>query len=713
MENLNIIVSLVDSCQDKGLCQTEDTWEALMVLLSGTEDLLRKGNMTLAEYQAASDEARKADKDGFAWIPCSARDPEAGRSQANMDMAYLLVLDIDTGMLLADVKSRIAGLEAVIHSSYSHTPEKPKWRVVLPLAAPIPAAQIGRVFDHFQEKFDGKLDASCGHDPARLYYLPACPKDAAHLFVYEHLEGQLLDGVAIASEAVATRGKERAPKAPGKPGDGLSLSVGVAVGSRNNEAFKRACALFEEGRPELEVTGELVSWNELNAPPLDEKELMQTIWSARKHVERKGMAAVAENDQIVGELNRLYAWVRKPCRVYRFEDGDFVSIDVLRQQYANAMVRVQVGDSTRWLTHIDVWHRSPARRTHANIDFVPGGGPVVGDDINLWKGWGVEAALGDIKPWDDMLDHLFSGHPDMRRWFEQWVAYPIQHPGEKLTTAVVLWSAKQGVGKSMVGETIGKIYGKHFRTISAAELHGQFNGWMKGCQFALGEENSSSDQRADANKLKHLITGTTIFVNEKFQPALELTNCANFLFTSNHPDAFHLDDSDRRFFVWEITGGRKPNEFYDNFIEWRDKRGGLPALMDHLQRVDLTDFLPKGNAPMTDAKQEMIRQSKSDVERWLGDTLEDRVSAIEVFGKEISCLDEITEMYNRLRRSRTTTTAISRALRRHHSYASRRVVTRSGRKQLCSLVNHDHWDAADNSAWAVEFERRGRAGLSM
>lgn len=712
MKNLNIVVNILDNCREKTLYQQEATWQELLVLLSGSGGIFRKGSMTLAEYQAASDEARKADKDGLAWIPCSVRDPAEGRCQANMEMAYLLVLDIDTGMALSDVKERIAGLEAAIHSSYSHTPEKPKWRVVLPLAEPIPATDIGRVFDHFQAKFGGQLDSSCGHDPARLYYLPACPSDAEGLFVYEHLEGELLDGFAFAGKH-ATASEEGAYATKASPGGGLSLAVGVSSGSRNNEAFKRACALFEGGLSEHEVTSALVSWNALNTPPLEEKELHQAIRSARKKVDRKGEATAAAVDEIVDAMNERYAWVTKPCRIYRFEDRDFVSIEALRQQYANTSVRVSVGDSVKAMTHADAWHRSPSRKTHANVDFVPGASSIVGNDINLWQGWGVAPVAGDIKPWKEMLEHLFSGHPDMRRWFEQWAAYPIQHPGEKLTTAVVMWSAMQGVGKSMVGETVGKLYGNHFRTISAAELHGQFNGWLKGCQFALGEENSSSDQRADANKLKHLITGTTIFVNEKFQPALELKNCVNFLFTSNHPDAFHLDDADRRFFVWEITGGRQSNEFYDNFIDWRDKRGGLAALMDHLQRLDLTGFLPKGNAPMTEAKLEMIRQSKSDVERWLSDALEDGASAIAVFGKEISCLDEITETYNRVRRSRTTTTAVSRALRRHHSYASRRVVTRSGRKQLCSLVNHDRWGSADNSAWAAEFERRGRSGLGM
>lgn len=452
MKNVILIVNILNSCQAKTLGQEETTWEELQVLLSGKGEFLRKGSMTMAEYQTASDEARKADKDGLAWIPCSAFDASGRRVQENMDQAYLLVLDIDTGMSLDDVKSRITGFEAVIHSSYSHTPEKPKWRVVLPLAAPIPAAQIGTVFDHFQEKFDGLLDSSCGHDPARLYYLPSCPGDAEPLFVHEHLEGELLDGATLVGKLATTPVKSIPAAAPAKTGGALSLDMGVTVGSRNNGAFKRACSLFVDGLSIEEVNSALEGWNVLNAPPLDEKELQQIINSARKNVESKAVAAATEIDKIVCDMNDLYAWVNKTCRIYRFEQQDFVSIEALRQQYANAVLRVQVGDSVKWLTHADIWLRSPKRRTHTNIDFVPGGGLTIHNNINLWQGWGVVPVVGDLKPWEEMLDHLFTGHPDMRRWFEQWAAYPIQHPGEKLTTAVVLWSAKQGVGKSMIGE---------------------------------------------------------------------------------------------------------------------------------------------------------------------------------------------------------------------------------------------------------------------
>ncbi|MFZ0630231.1 MAG: hypothetical protein WA374_09135 [Acidobacteriaceae bacterium] len=37
------------------------------------------------------------------------------------------------------------------------------------------------------------------------------------------------------------------------------------------------------------------------------------------------------------------------------------------------------------------------------------------------------------------------------------MAYPLQYPGTKLYSAVVLWTAQQGVGKSLLGYTMQQI----------------------------------------------------------------------------------------------------------------------------------------------------------------------------------------------------------------------------------------------------------------
>ena len=689
----------VESCKSTTLLPVHSTWEEMLTLLSGA--CLRHGELSLKDYIAASDEQRKAEKDGAAWIPCSVLDEAGRRIQANMHEAHLLVLDIDSGMSLEDVKSRLSGLEAAIHSSYSHTLEQPKWRVVMPLKEEIPANHLGELFDHFQARFDGLLDPACGHDPARLYYLPACPSDAESLFVFEHLTGEVLDAKSMLEAPPAFSSAEAAPLAVG---DTTMTTVGTREGSRNNEAFKRACTLFENGHSLDDTLTAMEGWNLSNEPPLELSELRKAVKSAEKHVAHKA-SANAELDQIVNQFNEQYAWTEKHSYVYRVAHRDFVSIEKLRQQYANTKVRVKEGDTLKWVTHADVWHRSSRRRQHLTVDFMPGKASVSEDKINQWEGWGVTAQPGDITPWNELLDHLFSGDTVMRRWFEQWLAYPLQHPGTKLTTAIVMWSIKQGVGKSMIGETMCRIYGNHGKIISAAELHGSFNNWMRATQFVLGEENSSSDRRADSNKLKVLITSEKVVINEKYQPAFESMNCANFMFTSNHADAFYLEDADRRFFVWEITADRKPDEFYAKFVDWRDNGGGSAALMDYLLKLDLTGFNPKGNAPQTTAKVEMIRQSKSDLERWLADVLEDKISITAAFGKEVAHVNEIAEVYNREQRCRSNSTAVSRALSRHAPHAKRRVVTKRGRQSLVSLINHDQWDKADNSAWQSEYNR--------
>lgn len=698
--NHTMHMNWVEGREASAMTPVESTWEDMLTLLSGA--CIRICDLSLADYQSANDEERKRAKDGAAWIPCSVIDQYGRRKQSNMDEAHLLVLDIDTGLQLEDVKRAISGFEAAIHSSFSHTPEHPKWRVVMPLKEPIPANDLAKLFDHFQERLGGKLDASCGHDSARLYYLPACPKDAQELFHFEHLQGEWLDGMAVLT---AKTPKEEIVAAPPEVAQPSPLTTGVAEGSRNNEAFKRSCTLFENGHSTDEVMEAMNGWNLSNNPPLDPRELARTVKSAEKHVARTATAGSSDIDSIVNMLNEKYAWVVKHSCVYRFEHCDFVSIEKLRQQYANTKIKMNVGDSIKWVTYADVWHRSAKRRQHLNVDFMPGKPKIFDEKINQWEGWGAEARPGDITPWNEMLDHVFAGDAAMRSWFERWLAYPLQHPGTKLTTAVVLWSIKQGVGKSMIGETMCRIYGEHGKIITAVELHSGFNNWMRAAQFILGEENSSSDRRADSNKLKVLITSDRVYLNEKYQPAIDTKNCANFMFTSNHADAFYLEDADRRYFVWEIKAERKPDAFYANFVDWRDNRGGAEALMDHLLKLDLTGFSAKGNAPITEAKEEMIRQGKSDLERWLTDVVEDEISVRSVFGKEVAHINEVAEVYNREQRCRSNSTAVSRALCRIAPHAKRRVMTRRGRQSLVSLINHEHWEKADNSEWQSEYNR--------
>ena len=135
----------------------------------------------------------------------------------------------------------------------------------------------------------------------------------------------------------------------------------------------------------------------------------------------------------------------------------------------------------------------------------------------------------------------------------------------------------------------------------------------------MGDEIACEDnnRRAIYTKMKAWITQLEVFVTEKYVPDYKIRDCLNYYFNSNSPDAFYLVDEDRRFAIFEAQGAVMKPQFYKDFIEWRDTKGGAEALMYHLLHLDLAGFDPKGRAPETRAKREMIAGGRSYVESWV------------------------------------------------------------------------------------------------
>lgn len=259
---------------------------------------------------------------------------------------------------------------------------------------------------------------------------------------------------------------------------------------------------------------------------------------------------------------------------------------------------------------------------------------------NTWKGWGLEPKKGDIAPWKWLLDFLFkNAEPEARRWFERWCAYPIQHPGVKMFSSAVMWGVVQGTGKTLVGHTLMRIYGKENSSeINDDDLEGNYNSWAENKQFVYGDEvTGKNGSRQLADRLKGMITRPSVRIKVKYVPEYVLPDCVNYLFTSQHPDAFFLEDSDRRFFVHEVVGDPAPVEKYKGYDTWLKKDGGAAALFHHLLHLDLGDFDPKAHALWTRAKGSMIVDNKSDLGLWVSQLKEDPTSALRVkYGEKVA-----------------------------------------------------------------------------
>ena len=139
--------------------------------------------------------------DAPGWLPVEfAAGREEYRHRSNVGAIWALVCDLDEGILLHEVQEALRGmgLRYVLHTTWSHSIDHHKARVVLPLSEPCPAFRWEAVWaagSRWAEAHGMTVDAAC-KDPSRYYVLPALPADASpqrvSWFVGESRDGDLL-----------------------------------------------------------------------------------------------------------------------------------------------------------------------------------------------------------------------------------------------------------------------------------------------------------------------------------------------------------------------------------------------------------------------------------------------------------------------------------------------------------------------------------------
>ncbi len=357
----------------------------------------------------------------------------------------------------------------------------------------------------------------------------------------------------------------------------------------------------------------------------------------------------------------------------------------------------------------ELWLKWKQKRRYRDIVYEPGCEAVVENNINTWPGYGCEPKKGTIKPFTDLLNYLFDGEQELKEWFIKWLAFPLQRPGEKNLTAVLLHSRVHGVGKSFVGYIMGEIYGDNFNVVGQEDLQGSFNGWVVNKQFILGEEITGSNSRAQSDRLKNMVTREKLNVSIKYQPEYTIADLANFLLTSNHVDALFLEETDRRAVIHDVDRPAKAFEFYDRIDKWRANNG--PAHVFHylLNEVDLGDFNPKRPAPTTSAKAEMIALSKSDVDLAI-QAIHEQPDAILKTGQMVNACafltaSQLQHYINNYTGGHSTLIAISKSLRRG-GFKQRSIGTDEGVKRLWCVRDYlDVWQYKSPQAWANEYAK--------
>lgn len=445
------------------------------------------------------------------------------------------------------------------------------------------------------------------------------------------------------------------------------------------------------------------------------------------YLEAHGVEALAQLPVVeFAESARLYAFndefavVDRPPSVMALRDSHLINLNqfMLRtraRRHSVAGLKRDGSPAVRMESTAEKWLEWPGRRHHPRVTYAPGQSDVCADgSINTWRAPSVVAAKpprGGLDPYITLRDHLFASAPETREWFEAWAAWPLQHPGAKMASAVMLHGRRTGTGKSLLGLTLGACYGHNFGQIERDAIYRPFNSWSVDKQFILADEVTGSDRRQDADALKTLITRTAIEVNIKNVPQYVVPDVLNYFFTSNHPDALVLDDDDRRFFVICCDVPPLPQEFYQSYGEWL--RGAGPSyLLHYFGTLDLAKFDPFARPPRTGAWADMVYHGKSAVEQWVRELLEDPDRVLKGDGDTVPPGDLWTSWD--LARSfeigctRGKSVAVGRALAKAGSV--QRHLGNVGKARVYAIRNIDKWRTASVAECATHYaDTRGGA----
>ncbi|EJN26739.1 hypothetical protein PMI35_03734 [Pseudomonas sp. GM78] len=235
--------------------------------------------------------------------------------------------------------------------------------------------------------------------------------------------------------------------------------------------------------------------------------------------------------------------------------------------------------------------------------------------LNLWTGpeirpSGKAVSRRDAGPFIEFLQRLFPIHEE-RYYFRDWLAHSVRYPGQRINATVLLRS-DQGVGKGFLAEKLlpGLLGKSSIGTVALGDVVGQFNDALVGKTLIVIDEVYKNPE-STVNTLKSIQGNRTITLRRKHIPDTTVDNFLNFIITSNDHFPLPLEQEDRRFWVPAFIKHKESKDetflFLNTILQpWLLEKGGMQIVRDLLETVDLSEFYPWGDPPMTVSKREMI-----------------------------------------------------------------------------------------------------------
>lgn len=209
--------------------------------------------------------------------------------------------------------------------------------------------------------------------------------------------------------------------------------------------------------------------------------------------------------------------------------------------------------------------------------------------------------------------------PEYRQVVYDWLAFCVQHPGEKIRWSPLVQGA-EGCGKTYLSTVLSAVLGQeHVAIIDGKDLFRGWNEWATGHQVVAVEEVRvvGHSRHEIMNALKPLITNDRISIAERFRNNRTVKNITNYIFFTNFKDSLALDHGSRRYFVLQSPLQSKPQIAalgHDYFTTLYGLLQNHPGGFRHfLSEHEISDeFDPNGVAPHTSYLDDLVDASASD-----------------------------------------------------------------------------------------------------
>lgn len=190
--------------------------------------------------------------------------------------------------------------------------------------------------------------------------------------------------------------------------------------------------------------------------------------------------------------------------------------------------------------------------------------PCPRDHFNIWEGFKAERVEevdeAKLAPIIYILRELWaSGDEQLYRYILAWFRFTLARPAELIGVALFLYG-EQGSGKGCILDFFEKfVIGQSFaRFCGVEELLEKHQTNLKGKRLVyINEMGSTKDQFINNfDKIKAKITDPTLMENPKGLKIMKIDNIMNVVMSTNHKNALHLSETDRRYTCLEVSSAK-------------------------------------------------------------------------------------------------------------------------------------------------------------